>query len=231
MTVTTDPESRFAALAAMLSERSTCRQFLSDPVAREVIEQLLQLAQRTPSWCNTQPWHVIVTEGPGTERFRQELLAHVSGAVPEPDFAFPAQYSGVRQDRRRDCGQQLYESVGVARGDHAGKLRQAMRNFEFFDAPHVAVLTTAAELGTYGAVDCGLYISTFLLAAHSLGLATAPQAALAAYSPFLHDHFDIPDDRKVVVGIPFGYADTDHPVNAFRTSRADLADVVTWHTC
>ena len=105
-----------------------------------------------------------------------------------------------------------------------------MRNFELFDAPHVAIVTTSAELGVYGAVDCGLYLMTFLLAAEGLGLAAAPQAALASYSPFLHDYFAIPEDRNILAGISFGYPDREHPVNTFRTTRARLTDSITWHT-
>jgi sugar (pentulose or hexulose) kinase len=54
------------------------------------------------------------------------------------------------------------------------------------------------------------------------------QAALAAGSPFLREYFGLPDDRKVVCGISFGYADPDHPTATYRTSRAGLEDVVTF---
>lgn len=215
-------------LARILDERWTCRQFLTDQVPRDTVEQLLRMAQRTPSWCNTQPWQVIVTDGDATDRFRKELLTHIQGAPTSPDIAFPAEYTGVYRQRRRECGMQLYDSIGIAKGEHEKTMRQMMRNFELFDAPHVAIITTEDDLGIYGAVDCGLYINTFLLAAHSLGLATAPQAALASYSPFLHDYFGIPGHRRVVAGISFGYADLDHPINSFRTTREDPELVVTW---
>ena len=223
-------DTRHTALRELLDQRFTCRQFLPEPVPHETIEQVLELAQRSPSWCNTQPWQVIVTEQPATDRFRRELVAHINGAGIETDLPFPSTYSGAYRDRRRECGAQLYESVGVGRGDHAGTFRQMMRNFELFDAPHVAIVTTSAELGVYGAVDCGLYLMTFLLAAEGLGLAAAPQAALASYSPFLHDYFAIPEDRNILAGISFGYPDREHPVNTFRTTRARLTDSITWHT-
>ncbi|MEU8894472.1 nitroreductase [Nocardia sp. NPDC048505] len=218
-----------ATLARLLDDRWTCRQFRPEPVARETVEQLLLLAQRTPSWCNTQPWQVVVTAGAGTDRFRKELLEHVRGAGAEPDFPFPAQYTGAYRDRRKACGLQLYESVGVAKGDQAGTMRQMVRNFELFDAPHVAIISTEADLGVYGAIDCGLYIGNFLLGAQALGLGAAPQAALATYAPFLRAHFAIPEHRKIVAGISFGYPDRAHPVNGFRTARAGLDEVLTWH--
>jgi nitroreductase len=218
------------ALNRILTERFTCRQFRPDPVAATTIERLLRLAQRTPSWCNTQPWQLHITEGAATERLRTELLAHVQSHPASPDFPFPAQYTGAYRQRRRECGVQLYGSLGIAKGDQERTLRQLLRNFELFDAPHVAIITTEADLGVYGAIDCGLYINTFLLAAQSLGVAAAPQAALATCSDFVRDHFDIPDNRRVVAGISFGYPDPDHPVNAFRTTREELENVVTWHT-
>lgn len=92
MTVTTD---EFTALTRVLDQRWTCRQFRGQPVERDTVRALLRLAQRTPSWCNTQPWQVVVTEGAGTDRFRKELLEHIATATPAPDFAFPAQYTGV----------------------------------------------------------------------------------------------------------------------------------------
>ncbi|MFI6869078.1 nitroreductase [Nocardia sp. NPDC050406] len=221
---------QYDVLRDILDQRWTCRQFRPDAVPRETIERLLELAQRTPSWCNTQPWQVVLTSGAATDRFRKALLEHVRSAAPAADFDFPAKYDGVFRDRRRECGFQLYDSLGIVKGDQAGTMRQMLRNFELFDAPHVAIVTSEADLGVYGAVDAGLYIGNFLLGAQSLGLGAAPQAALANYSPFLREYFEIPDHRRVVAAISFGYADTDHPVNGFRTRRADLAEVVTWHT-
>ncbi|MBL1080004.1 nitroreductase [Nocardia sp. 2] len=220
----------YTALDGLLTARYTCRAFRPDPVPRATIEQILHAAQRTPSWCNTQPWHVAVTADPAaTDRFRKALLDHLATATPATDLPFPAAYNGIYRERRKDCGAALYTAVGIPKGDKAGSLRQTLRNFDLFDAPHVAVLTTEADLGVYGAVDSGLYLQSFLLAAQSLGVATAPQAALATYSPFLRDYFDLPANRQVLAGISFGYPDSDHAANSFRTTRADLSEAVTWH--
>jgi nitroreductase len=92
----------------------------------------------------------------------------------------------------------------------------------------VAIITTDEALGTYGAVDCGAYVSTFLLAAQSLGVASIPQAALASHSKFVRDYFAIGEDRLVVCGISFGYEDRSHKANGFRTDRASLGEAVRW---
>ena len=212
----------------ILESRRSCRAFLQEPLDRSVIERILAMAQRTPSWCNAQPWKLIIASGSATEDFRQGLLEHVASFKPAPDIPFPREYQGVYLDRRRACGMQLYEAVGVARGDREGSGRQARENFRFFGAPHVAIVTSDAALGAYGTVDCGAFVTTFLLSAASLGVASIAQAALAFYSPFVRAHFDIPDERVVVCGISFGYADPAHAANSFRTSRAEIDEVVDW---
>ncbi len=217
-------------LERLLRERWSCRAFEDRPVPDATIERLLRLAQRSASWSNLQPWHVIVTRGAGTERFRAALRAHAQreGDRTDSDFPRPVGYEDVYRERRRECGWQLYEAVGVARGDRAASAREALRNFELFGAPHAAIITTAESQGVYGAVDCGLYVGTFLLAAQSLGIGAVAQAALARWGPFVRDYFSLPEDRLILVGISFGYPDLAHPVNRYRTSRADLDEVVRW---
>ncbi|MDX7527464.1 nitroreductase family protein, partial [Enterobacter hormaechei] len=79
---------------------------------------------------------------------------------------------GVYGERRRASGYGLYTGLGIERSDKEARLTQMLENYRFFGAPHVAVITSDAGLGTYGAVDCGGYVATFLAAASSLGVAT-----------------------------------------------------------
>lgn len=216
----------FDALDRLLMGRRSCRGYTAEQVPRDVIEKLLTTAQRTPSWCNTQPWHVTVTSGDATDALREVLFTTDEGYGV--DFDFPTAYTGVHQERRRESGWQLYGAVGIQKGDREASTAEGMKNFALFGAPHVAIITTEADLGVYGAIDCGLYIDSFLLAAQGLGLGACAQAALAARSPLLHERFGIPDTRKVVCGISFGYADESHPTASYRTSRAGLAEAVTW---
>ncbi len=215
-------------LEEALDRRYSCRGFLSDAVPRETIEEILRIAQKTASWCNTQPWRVVITSGEETKEVSQGLQEFVMAGRVEPDLEFPAEYVGEAKARRRQCAWQLYDSIGVEWGDRAASGAQTFKNFELFGAPHLAVVTTEKPLGLYGAVDCGLWINAFLLAAASLGVATIAQAAIATCSPYLRERYDIADDRQVLCGISFGYEDPDHPANGFRTERADVGDVATF---
>src|SRR6202163_1191682 len=212
-------------LEQLLASRYSCRAFKPDPVPRATIERLLSVAQRTASWCNSQPWQLVITSGAETNKFRDVMIASATSGDPEaPDFPWPREYKGVYLERRRESGFQLYNTLGIARGDKAAYAKQALENYKFFGAPHVAIIHTDEALGIYGAIDCGAYVGNFMLAAQALGLGSIAQAALARQSGLIRRHFGLGDDRRVVCGISFGFPDHDHKINSYRTSRANVAD-------
>lgn len=221
-------DTDFDAFDALLSRRHSCRGFLPDPVPDATIERIVATAGKAPSWCNAQPWRLTVTRPAETDRLREALFAHARTARHTPDIPFPVRYAGVYKERRSVCGWALYDAVGVAKGDRDGSGRQMMENFRFFGAPHHALVTTEADLGTYGVLDCGAFVTAFTLAAEALGVASIPQAAVASFAPFLRDWFGVPEGRWIVCGISFGYEDTAHPANGFRTDRAPLGEVLDW---
>jgi nitroreductase len=222
-------EDRIGVLEELLNERNSVRAFLPQEVPRQIIEHVLLVAQRTASWCNSQPWQVVIASGAAKERFRQLIFTEASSGAPEDgDFSFPREYLGIYLERRRESGFQLYNTLGIPRGDKAAYARQALENYNFFGAPHVAIIHSTEALGVYGAIDCGAYVGNFMLAAQALGLGTIPQAALARHSGLIRRHFKLGDDRRVVCGISFGFADHAHKVNSYRTSRAGIADSATF---
>lgn len=218
----------FQAFDALMHRRHSCRGFRPDPVPREVVERIVTAASRVPTWCNAQPWEIIVTSGEETERFRQTLAAAAGEGKAAPDLDWPAQYVGVYKDRRRTCGLQLYDAVGVERGDRVASARQMMENYNLFGAPHVAIVTTEKVLGSYGVMDCGGFVAAFTVAAEAAGVGSIAQAAIAAFAPTVRSHFDIPENRLILCAISFGYEDESHPANGFRTERADVEDVMDW---
>jgi len=216
------------AFEALLKKRYSCRSFLSRPVPRATLERILEVAQRTPSWCNAQPWQAHIASGAATERFREALLAHVAANKPAPEYDFPREYRGVYLARRRECGFQLYDAVGIAKGDRTASAKQAMENYRLFGAPHVMIVSTDEALGVYGVLDCGAWLNNFMLAAAAEGVACIAQAALATHPKLLREFFGIGEDRRIVCGMSFGYEAAAHPANRFRTTRAPRAEVASW---
>jgi nitroreductase len=224
---TTNSASDADVLRRLASSRFTCRAYRSTPVPTEVIESIVEIARQSASWCNVQPWHLHIATAETTEKFRTALVAHASTATEvESDIPFPAEYRGPFADRRRDAGYRLFGALGIERNDRERRASQSFENFRMFGAPHVAIVTVPAELGPYAAVDCGSFIGSFLLAAHAHAVSTTPQAALARHAKYIRSYFGIGDDRQMVCGIAFGYADVEHPVNSFRTSRVALNEIM-----
>lgn len=223
--------TEFDTINALLTQRRSCRGYLEDEVPRETIEQILSAAQHTASWCNTQPWNVHIVSGEARAALSKAAIDHLMENFGQPapsDFPFPASYNGVYDERRKEVGWQLYAAVGVERGDRNGSAMQMVRNFEFFGAPHVAIITTDADLGVYGAIDCGLYVNSFMLAAEALGLGTCAQAAIGQVAPAVREFLALPDDRRVICGISFGHPDPAHPTAQFMSNRAPITDAVTF---
>jgi nitroreductase len=212
----------------LLAGRWSCRAFRDEQLPDELLTRIFATAQRTASWCNTQPWQVVLTRGEATKRFAESLTAHAAEHPPSPDLDPPAEYRGVYLERRRGAGYALYESLGIDRRDREAREAQMAKNYAFFSAPHVAVITTDALQGTYGAIDCGAYVTNVLTAAWEQGVATIPQAAIAMYSGHVREFFALPQDRLVVCAVSLGWADESDPVNGFRTDRADVTDALRW---
>ena len=216
----------FETLNKMLDGRYSCRAFQDKAVSIEDIRSIIQAAQKVPSWCNFQPWQVHLVTGDVRDALSEKTMAAAIADEGGADVPFPEKATGKYAERRRTCGLQLYQAVGVERGDRAGSRAQMLENYRFFGAPQAVVITTPRELGAYGILDCGAFVTAFMIAAEANGIATIAQASIAEMSDIVRDTLDIPEDRNVLCAISFGYADTVHPANQFRTDRAPLDEVL-----
>ena len=158
----------------LMNSRFSCRAFLTKEVDQKTIDQIIKTAQKVPSWCNSQPWQVILLRTETRELLSEKLVSSADQAFETPDIDFPKRYAGVYKTRRSTCGWQLYNAVGVQKGDREGASQQMAKNYEFFGAPHVAIITTPKDLGAYGVLDCGAFITAFTLAATAIGVSSIP---------------------------------------------------------
>src|SRR5258708_1059879 len=120
-----------------MATRKSVRAFLPRSVEAETLQRIFERAQLAPSWCNIQPWRVWVTSGEATAQLTPALVEAAGSSSPSTDFPFPADYPEPYGTHRKACGKALYEAMGVARDDHAGRHAAWLRNFFAFDAPHV----------------------------------------------------------------------------------------------
>ena len=80
-------QDRIGVLEELLNERYSVRAFLPKEVDRAIIAHVLMTAQRTASWCNSQPWQVVISSGEAKERFRKAIYQEASGGLDD-DYDF-----------------------------------------------------------------------------------------------------------------------------------------------
>ncbi len=200
--------------------RRSVRGFLDTPVPREEMEKVFALAQWAPSNCNIQPWKVFVASGAARDRIRERLIELVtSGEPPNPDYEYPGRFEGEYRKRQVDCAVAMYSKMGIERDDHAGRARASLRNFELFDAPHVAFIGMHKDFGTTVAIDVGMYAQTLMLAMQARGIASCAQGSMRYYPDVVREEFPGNDDIRILFGISFGYEDPSVAANATRTTR------------
>jgi nitroreductase len=77
-------------------------------------------------------------------------------------------------------------------------------------------------------IDIGVILGYFILVSHRFGLGTCPIALITAYEDEIKDLLNIPESKRVIIGIAIGYPDYNVPINHFKSPRDDLENMVRW---
>jgi len=222
----TDKASIFDEIVA---GRHSLRAYLPQAVDAETLNTIFSVAQLAPSNCNTQPWLVHVASGDSIKALREQMPERFMSGEFSMDFPYDGSYEGVYKERQYGSAQALYDSVNITRDDKAARHQQFMRNFTFFDAPHVAFLFLPEPFGLREAADLGMYAQTLMLTLAAHGLGSCPQTALSFQADFVRQQLGVDASNKLVFGLSFGYPDPQAPANNCLTDRASVADTVAFH--
>ncbi|MCP4042525.1 MAG: hypothetical protein GY731_11315 [Gammaproteobacteria bacterium] len=209
--------------------RMSIRKFNDEPVPREVLMEVVNIAKWSPSYKNSQPWETVLLSGARKDELSRLLVGLLqSGAEPSPDLPAPKTWPEVESARIDHLFQQRRAGTGIdlQAPEMVRKSRQA--NFEFYGAPHVIYLFQDASLSQWSLFDLGLFAQSLMLAARASGLATVPQAFATDYSLEVKDFLNIPETKRLVLGISIGYPDMGAPINSFRTDRARTEEFIKW---
>lgn len=215
------------SLEHALRERRSVRGFTDQPVERALMEEIFSLAHLAPSNCNVQPWRVFVASGEVRDEMRRRMVEKATnGVMVNPDFEHMPSFEGVYRQRQVACAAELYGKMGIERGDRMGRMKATLRNFELFDAPHVAFIGMEKTFGVTVALDVGMYIQSLMLTMTAYGLGSCAQGSMRYYPDDVREIFAEPDTTGILCGISFGYEDTEVAANKTRVGRSPLADNV-----
>jgi hypothetical protein len=131
-------------------------------------------------------------------------------------------------DRRRACGFGYYETMGVTRENKEGRLAIARKNFEFFDAPHVAFFSMPSNFVYPQAVDMGILLGSMMLVMVEKGMGCIAQGSLAGYPEPVKEIADIPEDNEILFGLSFGFIDDEAHINTVRMDRVPVDEIASF---
>jgi nitroreductase len=214
-----------------VKRRKSIRGYRPDPVPKEVLEQILELASDAPSSDNTQPWEFTVLAGEVLEKVRQsnvELL--YSGAPLNPEHVVTSwPRESIYRQRQVNLAKQLFQLMDIPREDKEKRVKWLERGFRYFDAPAAIIISTDRCLTESGPLlDIGAVLQTICLTALHFGLGTCIEVQGTMYPKVLREYAHIPESKRIIMAIAIGYPDWDFPANKVESEREPIKNATTW---
>ncbi|MFC1961895.1 nitroreductase [Chloroflexota bacterium] len=222
-------------LVEAVNQRRSIRAFKPDPIPKELLEEIMELALRAPSWANIQPWEFSIVSGKELEDIRQALAQ--KGTEPyTPDLPRPREFPEPYETRRRTLGRKIFEIKGIDRRDKEKRRWWVAQGMRLFEAPCEIYIYINRSLyfqedgiNVWPVFDCGMLAQNIMLLATAHGLGTIPQAQAIRFPDLLRKILGLPDSKLFVIGIAIGYPNWDDPITRFHSEREALDRVSRWH--
>ena len=215
-------------LSEAVRGRRSVRLFLPDPVPRDTITRIVDLARWAPSWGNTQPWEVVVADGDKAKHLAEAFETEgKNGTPPRPDLAIPLDFPEVNKKRYMGLGKDLLAFMGIARDDQRARVQHYLNMYRFFGAPAVIYLLIDGALNEpYACLDTGSIGTSICYAAVQEGLGTIYLAASMHFPDIVKSVLSIPVEKKIVIGIAIGTPHPTAPASLFRSNRVPVEEIL-----
>jgi nitroreductase len=202
--------------------RRSIRGYKTDPIPREILEEIIYIAKQAPSSMNTQPWHFHVLTGEPLERIRKgNTEKMMAGSSVDREIKLNHGYEGPHRERQIEIAVQLFEAMGIARDDKERRMDWVMRGFRQFDAPVSIVITVDKALAddTIAHFDCGSATYGLVLAAWSKGIGSVINGQGIMQSSVVRENANIPEDQVIMTCVAMGYPDETFVANDVKSRR------------
>ena len=204
-------------------DRRSIRGYKTDPIPREILEEIIHIAKHAPSSMNTQPWHFHVLTGEPLERISKgNTEKMMAGSSVDREIKLNHGYEGPHRERQIEIAVQLFEAMGIARDDKERRLDWVMRGFRQFDAPVSIVITVDKALAddTIAHFDCGAATYGLVLAAWSKGIGSVINGQGIMQSSVVRENANIPEDQVIMTCVAMGYPDETFVANDVKSRRS-----------
>ena len=214
-------------LKQVIMERHSVRGYTDQPVSKDLIREILELACRAVSGVNCQPWEFAVAAGEPLERLKEYNIQALRSGI-EPDQVFADLPDVKYLNRSRTIGKALLGAMGIGREDKEGRVWWSERGYRFFDAPAVIFILMDDRMDDAFFLDIGCVTQNIILAAHDRGLGTCVEEQAVVYQKGAREILGIPENKRFVIGISIGYEDPEFPANAVRSEREEIDSITGW---
>lgn len=208
-------------------KRKSIRGYKKDPVSKETLTKVLNVATRAVSGKNFQPWEFTVVTGEPIEKLRK-INAERFRNREELDIP-DVMLSGVYKERAKEIGIGLFKAMEIGREDKEKRLEWGERGYRFFDAPAVILIYMDESVDDrIFRLDIGAVVQNICLAAVDEGLSTCVEYQAVGYNKDYYELLNIPENKRFIVGISIGYEDESYPANSYTTPREDVDTLTNW---
>lgn len=209
--------------------RMSIRKFKPDPVPKETLSNIVEIALRSPSYKNSQPWEVAIVSGKKKEALSKALVELIEKDTPTaPDIPEPVSWPPQIEQRMAEHLRIRSEKFGFNLADPALLKRSKIANSRFYGAPHGIFLYQDASLPTWSILDMGMFAQSLMLAANAHGIGTVPQGFLIDYSATVKQFLNIPETKRLVLGMSAGYPEWEDRANSYKSLRLDANEIIKW---
>jgi nitroreductase len=202
-------------------QRQSIRSFSKQAVSNKLIRELLELASRSPSGGNLQPWKIFVINGSSMKEFLSFQEQWNKPEEPAYDI-YPPKLKEPYRTSRFELGEQMYELLGISRDDKNARIAQVMKNFQFFGAPCAFFCFVDKQMGAPQWSDLGMFLQTFMLLAKEAGLDTCAQEAWSMKQDSVSKYVNAEDSDILFCGMAIGYRDDSAIINSLKSERRPL---------
>jgi nitroreductase len=208
--------------------RHSVRDFSSKSVPRETVIKILEVATRSPSGGNSQPWEVFVASGATMERIRKAYLERFQSGSGGPPPGGPPPQPAYIQERMATIRNERLKLLGLDPDDpESGKVFLEWGS-RLFGTPVLAVICMDKALSSN--LDIGLFVQTICLAAQGYGVDSFIAGSFLSHRDVLRQELEIPENLNIIAGIGLGYPNPDAIINTYRSPRRPIQEVVRYKT-
>ena len=208
--------------------RSSIRAFNKlKPVPNSLINEILQKSSRSPSGGNLQPWKIYVINNKSMEEFLAFQKSWLEPEAPSYEI-YPQKLKEPYRTSRYELGEDMYSLLGIPREDKDSRIKQVLKNFEFFGAPAALFCYVDKQMGSPQWSDLGMFLQTFMLLACESGLDTCAQEAWSMKQDSVPKFIKASDEEMLFCGMSIGYKDPDAIINTLSSKRRPIDEWATF---